>query len=128
MSEDYWYANLFRDESGDWRMVATDALPSGTMIVGDFTEFERARQEVREVNWKAFCVMIVLLSPHVHRAHLPDCRGCGGGPRCSGGSLRGCPHGRGHGGRGEDLALSGLGGSEDQGEALAQLRRRLPRC
>jgi hypothetical protein len=57
MSEDYWYANLFRDESGDWRMVATDALPSGTMIVGDFTEFERARQEVREVNWKAFCVI-----------------------------------------------------------------------
>ncbi len=33
-------------------------LPEGVVfIAGDFTEFERARNERRPINWKAFCVV-----------------------------------------------------------------------
>jgi hypothetical protein len=37
--------------------VPEGTLPPNTMIVGDFTEFERARQERREVNPNAFMLI-----------------------------------------------------------------------
>lgn len=38
--------------------VAEGVMPEGVrFIVGDFTEFERAREERREVNWDAFVIV-----------------------------------------------------------------------